>query len=48
MKRKGTSLTDIIKLASNENPLGPSPMAMQAMAENIPEMHLYRMPIPFT
>lgn len=31
----------IIKLASNENPLGPSPMAIAAIADKPPELHLY-------
>lgn len=30
-----------IKLASNENPLGPSPLAMKAAADAIQEMHIY-------
>lgn len=30
-----------IKLASNENPLGPSRLALAAMAANLNEMHLY-------
>ena len=30
-----------IKLASNENPLGPSPKAMRAVAENLKNMHRY-------
>lgn len=34
-------LTHIIKLASNENPLGPSPRAMRALAEEVPRLHLY-------
>lgn len=34
-------ITDIIKLASNENPLGPSPLAMQAIAESTRQVHLY-------
>ncbi|RZA04612.1 MAG: aminotransferase class I/II-fold pyridoxal phosphate-dependent enzyme, partial [Proteobacteria bacterium] len=34
-------LTDIIKLASNENPLGPSPKAMKAITEALPTLHLY-------
>ena len=34
-------ITDIIKLASNENPLGPSPLAVQAIAENAAQVHLY-------
>lgn len=32
---------DVIKLASNENPLGPSPLAMEAVRAAIPEMHFY-------
>lgn len=32
---------NIIKLASNENPLGPSPKAMEAMRAALDEMHLY-------
>lgn len=31
----------ISKLASNENPLGPSPFAMRAMRQRISEMYLY-------
>ena len=34
-------ITDIIKLASNENPLGPSPLAVQAIAESAKQVHLY-------
>ena len=34
-------ITDIIKLASNENPLGPSPLAVQAIAESAAQVHLY-------
>lgn len=34
-------LEDIIKLASNENPLGPSPLAKQAVAGAIDDMHYY-------
>ena len=34
-------ITDIIKLASNENPLGPSPLAVQAIAESAQQVHLY-------
>jgi histidinol-phosphate aminotransferase len=35
------SADEIIKLASNENALGPSPRAMEAMRKAIPQMHLY-------
>ena len=34
-------ITDIIKLACNENPLGPSPLAVQAIAENATQVHRY-------
>ncbi|UCF70270.1 MAG: histidinol-phosphate transaminase [candidate division WOR-3 bacterium] len=32
---------EIIKLASNENPLGASPLAIKAMSEKIDDSHLY-------
>lgn len=32
---------DVIKLASNENPLGPSPMALAAMEKALRQAHLY-------
>jgi histidinol-phosphate aminotransferase len=34
-------LREVIKLASNENPLGPSPLAMAAMREALSTVHLY-------
>jgi histidinol-phosphate aminotransferase len=34
-------LEDVIKLASNENPFGPSPKAIAAMAEHLKDLHLY-------
>lgn len=34
-------LTDIIKLASNENPLGPSPLAVQRISEHAQSLHYY-------
>jgi len=34
-------VTNIAKLASNENPLGPSPLALQAMQEAAKSAHLY-------
>lgn len=37
----GIAPGDIIKLASNENPLGPSPKARQAMIEAIDRAHFY-------
>ena len=37
----GCEPSEIIKLASNENPLGPSPRAIEAMREAIENAHLY-------
>ncbi|CAN5592338.1 histidinol-phosphate transaminase [soil metagenome] len=37
----GTKASDIIKLASNENPLGPSPRAIEAMRAALEGTHLY-------
>lgn len=37
----GLDPADIVKLASNENPLGPSPMARAAMQEALAEAHIY-------
>jgi len=34
-------LGDVVKLASNENPLGPSPKAVEAVREAASSMHLY-------
>ena len=34
-------ITGAIKLASNENPLGPSPLALRALREALPEAHRY-------
>jgi histidinol-phosphate aminotransferase len=34
-------LQRVVKLASNENPLGPSPKAVTAMQEALPELHRY-------
>ena len=34
-------VADIVKVASNENELGPSPMAIEAMQESISDMHRY-------
>jgi len=34
-------LKDVIKLASNENPLGPSRLALEAMKAALQEVHLY-------
>lgn len=37
----GLEPSSIIKLASNENPLGPSPMAVEAMREAAASAHIY-------
>jgi len=34
-------LKKVVKLASNENPLGPSPKAVQAIKKNLTELNLY-------
>jgi histidinol-phosphate aminotransferase len=38
-------LTDVIKLASNENPLGPSPKALQAVEKALNDLHRYPDPV---
>jgi len=40
-RERGLKPEDIIKLASNENPLGPSPFAQTAMIEACKEVHIY-------
>ncbi len=37
----GLPADDVIKLASNENPLGPSPKAQAAMQQSLRSLHLY-------
>ncbi|QSR88182.1 histidinol-phosphate transaminase [Methylacidiphilum caldifontis] len=37
----GFSPSQIIKLASNENPLGPSPLALNALTKYLRQIHLY-------
>src|SRR5262244_2264926 len=37
----GLPAAEIIKVASNENPLGPSPAALAAMEEALQTLHLY-------
>ena len=34
-------LSEVIKLASNENPLGPSPLAIEAMQQALGDLRLY-------
>lgn len=40
-RERGMQPHEIIKLASNENPLGPSPKAVEAMREALQEAHIY-------
>lgn len=40
-RERGLKPTDIIKMASNENPLGPSPKAVAAMTKALTEAHIY-------
>ncbi len=37
----GLDAATIVKLASNENPLGPAPMAKEAMRNEIDQVHIY-------
>ena len=39
--KRELGISDIIKLASNENPLGPSPLAMQAIQESAKQVNFY-------
>ena len=41
------NITRIVKLASNENPLGPSPKAVAAIKNNLGELHRYTDPSAF-
>ncbi|MGM0516374.1 MAG: histidinol-phosphate transaminase [Pseudomonadota bacterium] len=34
-------IDDVLKLASNENPLGPSPRAVEALQEGLADLHVY-------
>lgn len=40
-RERGLEPHQIIKLASNENPLGPSPKAMEAMVRALQQAHIY-------
>src|ERR1041385_8386913 len=40
-REQGLAPKDVIKLASNENPLGPSPAAVAAIQQAIQNLHLY-------
>ena len=37
----GLDAGEIVKVASNENPLGPSPLAVEAMKTAVGQSHLY-------
>lgn len=39
--KREIGVDDIIKMASNENPLGPSPMAIEALKTQLEQMHIY-------
>lgn len=39
--KRELGISNIIKLASNENPLGPSPLAMQAITESSKQVNFY-------
>lgn len=39
--RRELGLTDVVKLASNENPAGPSPRALDAIRTVLADLHLY-------
>ena len=41
------NITKIVKLASNENPLGPSPKAVEAIKKNLNELNRYTDPSAF-
>jgi histidinol-phosphate aminotransferase len=36
-----SDISELVKVASNENPLGPSPKAVEAMQEALGDLHLY-------
>jgi histidinol-phosphate aminotransferase len=38
-------ITEVVKLASNENPLGPSPQAVQAIQQAAADVHIYPDPV---
>lgn len=40
-REQGIDPSDILKLASNENPIGPSPLAIESMRRLADQMHLY-------
>ncbi len=46
-KRHGLKPSDVIKLASNENPYGPSPRAVEAVKNHSREVSLYPADLPY-
>lgn len=41
MRQHGLAMAEVVKLASNENPLGPSPRALAAAQSELGRVHLY-------
>src|SRR4051812_18176526 len=39
--RYGVPAAKLVKLSSNENPLGPPPLAVKAVQDMLPELHRY-------
>lgn len=39
--KRELGLVEVVKMASNENPLGPSPLAIKALEENLSQINLY-------
>lgn len=39
--KRELGISDVVKMASNENPLGPSPKAIEAVARAVAQMHIY-------
>ncbi len=39
--RRELGLSKVVKLASNENPLGPSPLALKEMSHHVADLHYY-------
>ncbi|NMB35712.1 MAG: histidinol-phosphate transaminase [Firmicutes bacterium] len=39
--KREMGLQDVVKMASNENPLGPSPLALEAIKEHLPRINYY-------
>ena len=39
--RREYGIDDVVKMASNENPLGPSPAALEVVREHTSELHIY-------